>query len=100
MPRKSPSLAAPAECPVCGAEVPRGARACPSCGADEKTGWDEEKTRYDGLDLPDEAFDYGDALKEEGLRTRVIPKGLSPRWWLAGVVVLIVVIVLVALRRF
>lgn len=47
----------PAECPVCGDPVPRGAKACPGCGADERSGWDDEATRYDGLDLPDEAFD-------------------------------------------
>ncbi len=47
----------PAVCPVCGEAVPGGARACPGCGADERSGWDEEATRYDGLDLPDEVFD-------------------------------------------
>lgn len=46
----------PTECPVCGEAVPRGARACPGCGADERSGWNEEATRYDDLDLPDEAF--------------------------------------------
>jgi hypothetical protein len=46
----------PDTCPVCGEAVPRGARACPGCGADERSGWDEETTRYDGLDLPDAAF--------------------------------------------
>lgn len=49
----------PDECPVCGEDVPPGARACPGCGADERTGWDEDATRYDGLDLPDGAFDDG-----------------------------------------
>lgn len=49
----------PSECPVCGAAVPRGARACPECGADERSGWNEDDTRYDGLDLPDAAFDDG-----------------------------------------
>ena len=44
----------PEICPVCGEEVPQRAKCCPGCGADEKTGWDEEGTRYDGLDLPDE----------------------------------------------
>jgi hypothetical protein len=47
----------PTECPVCGEDVPRGAKACPGCGADERSGWDEEATRYDGLDLPADAFD-------------------------------------------
>ena len=44
----------PEICPVCGDVVPRRAKCCPGCGADEKSGWDEEVTRYDSLDLPDE----------------------------------------------
>lgn len=47
----------PSECPVCGESVPRTAKSCPGCGADERSGWDEDTTRYDGLDLPDHAFD-------------------------------------------
>jgi hypothetical protein len=43
------------DCPNCGDPVPGGALACPSCGADEDTGWSED-TMYDGLGLPDEAF--------------------------------------------
>ncbi len=33
--------------------MPKNARACPHCGADERSGWNEDETRYDGLDLPD-----------------------------------------------
>ena len=55
---------APAECPVCGAEVSPNARACPECGADERTGWNEASTRSDGLDLPADSFDYDEALKD------------------------------------
>lgn len=51
MPNRIP---APEICPVCGGEVPPGARACPECGADERSGWNEEDARYDGLDLPDD----------------------------------------------
>lgn len=43
----------PDNCANCGADIPRNARACPECGADERTGWRENDT-YDGLDLPDE----------------------------------------------
>ena len=42
----------PGECPVCGAEVPAGAKACPDCGACEQTGWNED-AEYSHLDLPD-----------------------------------------------
>lgn len=43
----------PSECANCGEPVPRNARACPGCGADERTGW-RETSVYDGLDLPEE----------------------------------------------
>jgi len=46
----------PGDCPVCGEEVPAGATSCPGCGADERTGWNEGDARYDGLDLPGEAY--------------------------------------------
>lgn len=49
----------PETCPVCGEAVPRTAKACPGCGADERSGWDEETARYDGLDLPAAAFEDG-----------------------------------------
>jgi len=52
----SSPFAPPGECPVCGETVPRQARACPGCGADERSGWDEEASRYDGVDLPAAAF--------------------------------------------
>ncbi len=48
----------PATCANCGAPIPPGARACPECGADERTGW-REASVYDGLDLPDTADDGG-----------------------------------------
>lgn len=48
----------PEICPVCGEEVRRNARACPECGADEKSGWKMDGSTHDGLDLPDEDFDY------------------------------------------
>jgi hypothetical protein len=77
---------APSECPVCGATVPRNALACPECGADERTGWTEADTRYDGLDLSDESFDDDEALKEEeGLKRRVAPRGVSIFWWIVGI---------------
>ena len=50
---------------MCGAEVPATARACPACGADDMTGWNEDHAVYDGLDLPDDEFDYDEYLKKE-----------------------------------
>lgn len=52
---------APDTCPVCGEEaIPAKAAACPDCGASWDSGWDEDAARYDGLDLPEEAFDEPD----------------------------------------
>jgi hypothetical protein len=83
MPRE---FTAPENCPVCGADVPRGAAACPGCGADERTGWNEEATRHDDLDLPAEAFDE----KSETDARRQHARGL----WLvvaAGLLVLLII---------
>jgi predicted nucleic acid-binding Zn ribbon protein len=77
----------PEICPVCGESVPRGALACPECGADERTGW-SEAARYEGLDLPDESFDYGEFVSRE-LEGRE-PRGRRRRfWWVVTVGVLI-----------
>jgi hypothetical protein len=42
----------PFTCPVCGEELSADDRACPSCGACERSGWSQE-AMYDGLDLPE-----------------------------------------------
>src|SRR5690349_9738022 len=88
MNEKTMRATTPSECPVCGARVPPNARACPECGADERTGWNEEATRYDGLDLPDEAFDA-----DEGSRQRTQPKRASLFWWIIGLVILAISII-------
>jgi glutaredoxin len=59
-------------CPVCGGTVHAGARACPHCGADERTGW-SDSTYLDGIDLGDD-IDYDELVENEfpaeGPRTR------------------------------
>lgn len=91
VPRCAPLMFAvaisPETCPVCGADVPRGATACPGCGADERTGWNDETTRYDGLYLPDEAF--ADEKTERAAR-REHGRGL----WVAVTVGLLVLLIL------
>ena len=95
--------AAPAECANCGAPIPPGAKACPECGADERTGWRENAdTIYDGLDLPEEAWreDGDDAetatRSRQGARSPQV-NGIAWYWWVVGVV-LIAMLVLGALR--
>lgn len=78
--------AAPADCANCGAEIPPRSRACPECGADERTGW-RESSVYDGLDLPDTAHnDEHPAAPGTG--------GLSWLWWITGVILLVTLAVL------
>ena len=72
----------PGECPNCGEFVPAGRKSCPHCGSDERSGWNEEAAG-DGLDLPDDDFNYREFVREEfgagGRRTR------PPLfWWLIG----------------
>jgi hypothetical protein len=71
-------------CPNCGAEVPPQAKACPECGSDEQTGWSEQ-ARYDGLDLPDDKFDYDDFVKREFGSGKPTPRGIHWLWWLVGI---------------
>ena len=74
-------------CPVCGEDVPRKAKSCPSCGACDKSGWNED--RYlDGLDLPDEDYTTGRAL-DDGARSGKEGKGMQPVWVAVAVIVLI-----------
>ncbi len=78
----------PEVCPICGAEVPPNAKACPECGADEKTGWSEE-THTQNLGLPDEDFDYGEFIKREfEKKNSFVPLGIHWFWWLVAVILL------------
>ena len=78
----------PRECANCGSEIPRRARACPDCGADEQTGWREQDI-YDGLELPDDAWD-----DDESPGTP-LSRELPWYWWAAGMAVLIGFILIV-----
>jgi hypothetical protein len=83
---------APEICPNCGAEVPRKARACPECGADEATGW-SEKAGASGLDLPDENFDYDDFVKREFGEKSPVPRGVAWYWWVVALALAVAFIV-------
>lgn len=78
----------PEVCPVCGEEVPRNALACRECGADHESGWREDAEVYDGLDLPDEDFNYDEFVKNEfGSGTK--PSGIKPVWWITAIILVI-----------
>jgi hypothetical protein len=76
----NPNLIPPDECANCGAPVPRHAKACPACGADERTGW-RETSIYDGLDLPGD-----DETEKRGPKA---VNGLAWYWWIAVVLALL-----------
>jgi hypothetical protein len=78
-------------CPVCDGEVFFKAKACPHCGACPKSGWNEEASAMDGLDLPDEDFDY-DKFAEEEFGTPRRVKGKRKMWQITAVVLLVVLV--------
>jgi len=82
-------MKAPEVCPACGEDVPRGALACPDCGADEHSGWREDADTAGGLDLPDEEFDYEDFKRREFGGDGVKPEGIAWVWWAAAVAALL-----------
>lgn len=84
-------MATPETCPVCGADLPRKAKACPECGSDESTGWSERATTQ-SLGLPDDEFDYDEFVQEEFGRPR--RRHISPFWWVVAIVLLAVLLLL------
>lgn len=76
----------PDECAICGTAIPRRAKACPHCGADERTGW-REQSIYDGLDLPEEAW-RDDAEKPRRHRPSPRPNGIAWYWWLVAAILM------------
>ena len=81
----------PATCANCGAAIPSRARVCPHCGADERTGW-RESSIYDGIDLPDAAFDDESSRRPARHARRTVPW-----YWLVTALVLAVGLILAAI---
>jgi uncharacterized membrane protein YvbJ len=88
---------APEICPNCGADVPPDAKACPECGSDEKTGW-SEGAKADGLDLPDQEFDYEDFVKREFGKEGPVPRGVHWVWWVVGLILVCGIVLLFCFR--
>lgn len=84
-------------CPVCGAEAPAKAAACPDCGADENTGWNETQTTYDGLDLPEPEFDYDAFIKREfGKPPHPTKLRFNLRFWTAIIALILALAIFLA----
>ena len=83
---------------MCGEDVPANAKACPECGACEKSGWSEDLASSE-FDLPDEEFDYEKFVAEEfdgGAKK-------SPTqwmWWTAGVILILILTVFLLNSRW
>ena len=75
----------PAICPVCDEEVPRGAAACPDCGADHRSGWRVEAAAEDAIGGTGD-FDYEEFVRDE-FGSDEKRTAISPLWWLTGLVV-------------
>ena len=84
----------PEICHHCGAEVPRSAKACPECGADETTGWSEDAA-VGNLGLPDEDFDYQRFVEEEFGKASARPHGLRRLWWVVAVGIVTALLLLI-----
>jgi hypothetical protein len=74
--------------------VPRGAAACDDCGACHQSGWKSDARTYDGLDLPDEDFDYDDFIQREFDQSEGSKTGLTKEhlWRLVAAILLAVMI--------
>jgi hypothetical protein len=86
-------------CPVCGEDVPVKARSCPHCGACEKSGWNEDASAADGLDLPGEDFDYGKFTAEE-FGTPRPAQGKQLLWKVTAVALLILFVIIFVVGFF
>ncbi|NQX02467.1 hypothetical protein HQ447_17550 [bacterium] len=79
-------------CPFCDRQVRVGSR-CPGCvkkaklAKRQKRSW-EQAPGKDGLDLPDDDFDYDSFVTREFGKAPHQALGLRWYWWLLGVVVL------------
>jgi len=86
----------PEVCPVCGEDVPPRALACPECGADHNSGW---KLDTDLGGIEEAEFDYDDFVKNE-FGSSPKPSGISPLWWITGIILLIALIAALMLGAF
>lgn len=88
----------PEECSQCGASIPRGALACPDCGADEHTGWDTNPYLPDGdMDVPDFLTEDYDADRDPPIFDE--QPWTPSRWWVVAVVVLLAFVFVSLFRR-
>ena len=79
-------LRPPKVCPVCGEDVPPRALACPECGADHRSGWQEDTESYDGVDLPDDDFNDEEFVRQEFGSSR--RPAIKRAWWITAILLI------------
>lgn len=90
-------------CPFCDSEVLVG-KACPGCAKKQKPSPPKSKRPephdeiYDGLDLPDDDFDYDEFVAREFGRVPHRKTGVKWYWWLLAVVFLALMLLFLAFR--
>ncbi len=85
-------LQAPKTCPVCGEDVHPNALACRECGADHNSGWREDAETYNGIDLPDDEFDYDEFTRRE-FGQSAKSAGMRTLWWIVAIALLVISII-------
>ena len=104
--RENPAMAAgrrhtPGECGQCGTRIPRGALACPECGADEETGWDANPYEDEGsVDLPDHLIEDYDPHYDGPVLPGETWAGTRGRWLPIAAIVAILALLAAALVLF
>jgi hypothetical protein len=79
-------------CPFCDSQVIVG-KPCPGCKKAtpkkrKKRSWEQSET-YDGLDLPDDDFDYDEYVAREFGKTPHRQIGIPWYWWLLAIALLV-----------
>ncbi len=81
-------------CPFCGGDV-RVGKTCPGCAKKikkpQRRSWHQDKSK-DGLDLPDDDFDYEKFVASEFGKPPHLALGVKWYWWLLGVALLVAMI--------
>ena len=89
-------------CPTCDREVAVGTQ-CPRCAKKnpvrkpERKAWEQEETA-DGLDLPDEDFDYDDFIAKEFGRVPHRKIGIKWYWYVVALVLLLLMAIGIFVR--
>ena len=87
MPKPLPT---PTECANCGASIPRAAKACPDCGADERTGWRAQSV-YDHIGLTDDVWTVEGSPENSPSRSEQV-NGVAWYWWCVAAALLALIV--------